>query len=489
MQTSLFGAEFSANRRERKSTGDIRVRLRLKSANLVPISPAAPVQSDLLTPLFASADMQAVLSDRERVRAMLAFEAALAASEAAAGLIPADAASAIEGACASFEPDIEAIGEATRRAGNPAIPFVKALTAHCTEPGRGWVHWGATSQDVIDTANALVFGRAMALIDRETVALGDALAARAEAHRSTVMPGRTLLQPALPITFGFKLAGWLAMLMRCRTAIKTAADQGLVLQFGGAVGTLAAIGSKAAIVREDLGRRLDLPVPDIAWHTARDGSARIGTELAILTEALAKIAGDIALLMQAEVGEAAEPAGPGRGGSSTMPQKRNPVAAPAVRANAMRASGLASALLSAMPQEHERGAGGWHAEWTILPDLFEIAAGALGHVTETIADLEVRPQRMRANLDIGNGTLMSEALMMALAPTLGRHEAHHVVETAARRAIAEDRPLADICREAAEIVDGLGLEGIATALDPCTYLGIAEATVDTIVARWKAIRN
>ncbi|MCT8972865.1 3-carboxy-cis,cis-muconate cycloisomerase [Microbaculum marinisediminis] len=447
------------------------------------------MRSDLLSPLFASAEMQTVLSDRERVRAMLAFEAALAASEADAGLIPADAAAAITAACASFEPDMAAIGDATRRAGNPAIPFVKALTAHCAEPGRGCVHWGATSQDVIDTANALMFREAMALIDRETLALGDALAAQAEAHRSTVMPGRTLLQPALPITFGFKVAGWLDMVMRCRAALKTAAEQGLVLQFGGAVGTLAAIGSKATTVRQELGRRLDLPVPDIAWHTARDRGARIGAELAILTEALAKIAGDIALLMQAEVGEAAEPAGSGRGGSSTMPQKRNPVAAPAVRANAMRASGLASALLSAMPQEHERGAGGWHAEWTILPDLFEIAAGALGHVTETIADLEVRPQRMRANLDIGNGTLMSEALMMALAPTLGRQEAHHVVEAAARRAIAENRPLADICRETDEIVDGLGLEGIATALDPSTYLGIAEATVDTVVSRWKTIRN
>lgn len=447
------------------------------------------MRSDLLSPLFASAEMQTVLSDRERVRAMLAFEAALAASEADAGLIPADAAAAITAACASFEPDLAAIGDATRRAGNPAIPFVKALTAHCAEPGRGWVHWGATSQDVIDTANALVFRHAMALIDRGTLALGNALAAKAEAHRSTVMPGRTLLQPALPITFGFKVAGWLDMVMRCRVALKSAADQGLLLQFGGAVGTLAAIGNKANTVRQELGRRLDLPVPDIAWHTARDRGARIGAELAILTEALAKIAGDIALLMQAEVGEAAEPAASGRGGSSTMPQKRNPVAAPAVRANAMRASGLASALLSAMPQEHERGAGGWHAEWAILPDLFEIAAGALGHVVETIAGIEVRPQRMRANLDIGNGTLMSEALMMALAPTLGRHEAHHVVEAAARRAIAENRPLADICRETDEIVDGLGLEGIATALDPSTYLGIAEATVDTVVSRWKTIRN
>ncbi len=451
--------------------------------------PAGPVHSDLLTPLFASAEMRALLSDAERIGAMLAFETALAASEAEAGLIPAEAAAAIAAACETFVPDVAALGEETRRAGNPAIPFVKALTVHCPEPGRGWVHWGATSQDVIDTASVLVFRKALALIDRDVVALGDALAARAEAHRSTVMPGRTLLQPALPITLGFKLAGWLDTAMRCRAALRSAADLGLVLQFGGAVGTLAAVGGHAKAVRDGLGRRLDLPVPDIAWHAARDRFARIGAELAILTEALAKMAGDVALLMQAEVGEAAEPAGPGRGGSSTMPQKRNPVAAPAVRAGAIRAGALATALLSAMQQEHERGAGGWHAEWTILPDLFDVAAGALGHMIETIAGLEVRPERMRANLDIGNGTLMAESLMMALAPTIGRHEAHHVVGDAARRAIAEDRPLADICRQTEAIAGVLGGDGIARALDPSTYLGAAEATVDAVVSRWKTRRN
>ncbi len=444
------------------------------------------MHSDLLTPLFSTAEMCAVLSDDSRLRAMLAFEAALARAEAATAIVPADAATSITAACENFEPDIAALAEATRRSGNPAIPFVKALTTHCPEPGKGWVHWGATSQDAIDTAASLVGRDAVAVLDAQIKALGAGLARQAEAHRATVMPGRTLLQPALPVTFGFKLAGWLDMLTRCRASLQSAADQALVLQFGGAVGTLAAIGDEGGEVRAALGRELDLPVPDIAWHTLRDRVARLGSELAILTGALAKMAGDVALLMQAEVGEAAEPAGPGRGGSSTMPQKRNPVAAAAVRANATKAAGLAASLIAAMPQEHERGAGGWHAEWTILPELFELASGALAHMHETVSGIDVRDDRMRENLDIGNGTLMSEALMMALAPEMGRLEAHHIVEAAAKQAIAEDIPLRAICLETHQIVDALGADGIDEALDPSRYLGIAEMTVDKVVSRWSA---
>jgi 3-carboxy-cis,cis-muconate cycloisomerase len=444
------------------------------------------VHSDLLTPLFSTAEMRAVLSDDSRLQAMLAFEAALARAEAAAGIVPADAAISITAACESFQPDIAALADATRRSGNPAIPFVKALTAHCPEPGKGWVHWGATSQDVIDTAASLVGQRAMVVLNFQIAEFGDALLHKARDYRSTVMPGRTLLQPALPVTFGFKLAGWLDMLTRARANLRSAADEALVLQFGGAVGTLAAIGDEGGEVRAALGKELDLPVPDIAWHTLRDRVARLGSELAILTGALSKMAGDVALLMQAEVGEAAEPAGPGRGGSSTMPQKRNPVAAAAVRANATKAAGLAASLIAAMPQEHERGAGGWHAEWTILPELFELASGALAHMVETADGIEVREDRMRENLDIGNGTLMSEALTMALAPQMGRLEAHHIVEAAAKQAIADDIPLREVCRETPEIVDTLRVDGIDAALDPSRYLGIAGMTVDKIVSRWRA---
>jgi 3-carboxy-cis,cis-muconate cycloisomerase len=447
------------------------------------------VDSALLSSLFTTRAMREVLGDESRIDAMLAFEAALARAEADAGIIPPDAAEAIEAACRSFTADTRALAAATRTAGNPAIPLVKALTAHCAEPGRGWVHWGATSQDVIDTATSLVGRRAVALLDSELIRLCDGLAALALAHRDTVMPGRTLLQPALPITLGFKAAQWLDMTMRCRERLGAAAADACLLQFGGAVGTLAALGVAAATVRERLGQLLELPVPHLAWHTSRDRIARLGCEVAVLTGTLAKIAGDVALLMQAEIAEAFEPAAPGKGGSSTMPQKRNPVAAPAVRAAALRANGLAADLISALPQEHERGAGGWHMEWTVLPDLLLGAAGALSHVGEVIEGLEVDPARMRANLETGGGTLMSEALMMALAPRLGRLEAHRLVADLARRTITGGPTLRRLAEQDETVLAVLGREGIAEAFRPEAYLGVAGASIDEAVARWTRRRD
>lgn len=447
------------------------------------------METGLLSSLFTTPAMRETLSDASRIAGMLAFEAALARAEADAGVIPPHAAEAIEEACRTFSADIGSLAAATRTAGNPAIPLVKALTAHCPEPGRGWVHWGATSQDVIDTAASLVGCRAASLLDDDLVRLCDGLAALAAAHRDTVMPGRTLLQPALPVTFGFKAAQWLDMAMRCRDRLREAADAACILQFGGAVGTLAALGPAAEPVRQALGRLLGLPVPPLAWHTARDRIARFGCELAVLTGALAKVAGDIALLMQAEVGEAFEPAAPGKGGSSTMPQKRNPVAAPAVRAAALRANGLGADLISALPQEHERGAGGWHMEWTVLPDLFLGAAGALSHVREVVEGLEVDPVRMRANLEIGGGAMMAEALMMALAPQLGRHEAHHLVERLVKQAVAGNRSLRETALEDEAAVSALGPDRIERALQPDGYLGVAGASIDEAVARWACRRT
>jgi len=444
--------------------------------------------SDLLSDLFTTPAMRRILSDANRISAMLAFEAALATAEADNGVIPLEAANTIQTACDTFQADIAALAAATRSAGNPAIPFVKALTSHCDEPGRGFVHYGATSQDLIDSASALVCREAVDLIEQEILRLGDALETLAEAHRETPMAGRTLLQPALPITFGFKVAGWLDMVTRSKAAIRHAANEALTLQFGGAVGTLASIGPAAQTVRMALAARLNLPLPAVTTHTARDRVVRLGSELTILAGALAKIATDIALMMQAEIGEASEPAGPGRGGSSTMPHKRNPVAAPAVRAAAMRANGLQATLLSALVQEHERGAGGWHAEWTALPELFDCLSGALSHMAEAAEGLEVRPERMRANLGIASGAMMSEALMMALAPEIGRHTAHHLVQELARQAIETARPLAEIVRENDTVTGILSAGEIAAALDPLSYLGLSDAAVDMAVSSWRAHR-
>lgn len=447
------------------------------------------MDSALLSSLFTTRAMREALADESRIAAMLAFEAALARAEADAGVIPVDAADAIDAACRSFTPDAGALAAATRTAGNPAIPLVKALTAHCPEPGRGWVHWGATSQDVIDTATSLVGRRAFALLDADLVRLCDGLAALAATHRDTVMPGRTLLQPALPVTLGFKAAQWLDMTTRCRDRLAAAAGDACILQFGGAVGTLAALGSSGPTVRGRLGLLLTLPVPPLAWHTSRDRIARLGCEVAVLTGTLAKIAGDVALLMQPEVAEAFEPAAPGKGGSSTMPQKRNPVAATAVRAAALRANGLAADLIAALPQEHERGAGGWQMEWTVLPDLMLGAAGALSHVVEVIEGLEIDPARMRVNLETGGGTLMAEALMMALAPRLGRPEAHRLVADLARRSIAGGAPLRRLAEQDESVLAVLGREGIADALRPEGYLGVAGLSVDDAVARWAQQRD
>jgi 3-carboxy-cis,cis-muconate cycloisomerase len=453
------------------------------------ITPGTQVTSQLLAPLVSTPQMCAVFDDAARIRAMTAFEAALAEAESETGVIPADAARSIGEACANFVPDLEALGRAARQQATPAIPFVKALTAHCPEPARGWLHWGATSQDVVDTALVLQLREAMTLLETDIAGLGEALVARAGQHRLTAMAGRTLLQPALPITFGFKCAGWLDAVSDSRAALAAAADQALVLQFGGAVGTLAALGPAATQVRAALGRSLGLPVPDMAWHTARGRLVRLCGELTILCGTLAKIAGDIALLMQAEIAEAAEPAATGRGGSSTMPHKRNPVAAAAVRAAALRANGLMSTLYNAMPHEHERGVGGWHAEWETVPGLFMLTAGALSHVRETIEGLEVDAGHMHANLDISGGAMMAESLAMALAPHIGRAAAHDLVGELVRRSAASGSSLVQIASRDDRVTDRLDAASIAEALDPAGYLGIAETGIDAVLARWESVAN
>lgn len=444
--------------------------------------------SELLAPIFGSDSMRAVFDDAARIRAMLTFEAALAGAEADAGVIPEDAAALIAAACETFRPNIRELGHAAREQSAPSIPFVKALTAHCPEEARGWVHWGATSQDVIDTALVLQMREGCALIEADIDALGDLLAALATDYRSTVMAGRTLLQPALPITFGFKCAGWLDALADARTGLARATGDALVLQFGGAVGTLSALGEDGEAVRQALGRRLELPVPAAPWHTNRTRIVRLCGELALLANVLSKIAGDMALLMQPEIGELAEPAGDGRGGSSTMPHKRNPVSAVAVRANAHRVNGLVSTLQNAMAHEHERGAGGWQVEWTTVPELFELAAGSLAHLRATLDGLTVDAGRMRANLEVGGGTMMAEALMMALAPHTGRLNAHHLIGELARKASETGASLGDVAKQDSRVIEQLGPAEIDRAVTPDSYLGRAEDTVDAVLARWKEIR-
>ena len=438
--------------------------------------------SALFSPIFASAAVGEIFSDRSRLQAMLDFEAALAAAEAEVGIIPATAVAPIKSAADAGLYDIAEIGKAAALAGNVAIPLVKALTAKVNEKARGYVHWGATSQDAIDTGFALCARRAIAIMRTDLAASMQALAALIEKHRGTVMAGRTLMQQALPITFAYKAAVWLSGLTHAAERLKRAEADALALQFGGAAGTLAALGADGAKVRSALAARLELKEAPITWHVERGRVFDIAAALAGLSGAASKIATDVLLLMQTEVAEAFEPTAPGKGGSSTLPHKRNPVGAAAIRANHQRVSGMMATITMGLEQEHERSAGAWAAEWETLPELFALSAGSLERLREMVAGLEVDPARMRANLDASLGLPLAESLMMVLAPKIGRMEAHHRVEAASKLARASNRPLAEVAKAEPAIAGNISGEEIDRALDPKSYLGSAEQMIDAALS-------
>ncbi len=442
--------------------------------------------SPLLSPIFASATVAGIFSDQAVIQAMLDFEAALAEAEAEVGVIPATAVAPIKSACDADLFEIEEIGRSAALAGNVAIPLVKALTGKVTEKARGYVHWGATSQDVIDTAFMLCAKQALPRIRQELLLALRALVALTEKHRGTIMPGRTLLQQALPITFGFKAAGWLSALAGAALRLRHVEARALALQFGGAAGTLAALGAEGAKVKSALAKRLDLGEAPTSWHADRGRIFDIATSLAGLSGASAKISGDVLLLMQTEVGEAFEPAAAGKGGSSTLPHKRNPVGAAAIRANHRRITGLMTTITIGLEQEHERSPGAWAAEWETMRELFVLAAGSVERLKELLAGLEVDAARMRANLDATLGLPLAESLMMALAPKIGRMEAHHRVEAAAKLAIASGRALVEVAKAEPAIAGNLSAQEIDRALDPRNYLGSVDTMIDAALAEAKS---
>src|SRR5258707_2894037 len=385
-----------------------------------------PEPSDLL---FSTPGMAAAFSPEAHVRGMLAFEAALARAEARAGIIPQEAATVIAANCREELFDVAALYREAAVAGTPAIPLVRMLTAQVDGDAKRFVHWGATSQDAIDTALMLQVRDGLHLLVDGLLGVCAACATHARQHRHTLMAGRTLLQQALPITFGLKSARWLALAVRQVRALREHRDRTLVVQLGGAAGTLASLGSNGLRVVELLSAELGLAVPDLPWHTERDRIAGIAATLGIVAGAMAKIAGEVVLLGQTEVGEASEGAAPGKGGSSAMPQKHNPVDATLAIAPARLAVGVVPVILSAMAQEHERAAGGWQSEWAAIPDLFHYTAAAVERVGEAVSGLQVDPARMKANLDLTGGLIMAEALTMALALHLGRPEAQRIVQS------------------------------------------------------------
>ncbi|MDN0075174.1 3-carboxy-cis,cis-muconate cycloisomerase [Crenobacter sp. SG2303] len=439
----------------------------------------------LLDPLFRAGECRAVFSDAAALQCMLDFEAALAHAEAAVGVIPSDAVDPIAAACHAELYDLDAIAHDAARAGNLAIPMVKHLTARVKDTDASaarYVHWGATSQDAIDTGFVLQLKRALSVVEADLQRLIVALARRTAEHRHTVMVGRTWMQHALPTTLGLKLAGTLDALLRHRQRLTELTPRVLALQFGGAAGTLASLGDAGMLVAERLAEQLQLTLPATPWHGQRDRVAEVAAWFGSLTGTLGKLARDVSLLMQTEIGEVAEPAGAGRGGSSTMPHKRNPVSSAVVLAAAQRVPALVGTVFSAMVQEHERGLGGWHAEWEVLPELIQLSAGALSVSAELVEGLEVHPDAMRANLDVTGGLIMAEAVTMALGEALGRLDAHKLVEEKCRQAQAEGRHLKTVLAEEPKITMHLSTAELERLLDPVNYTGVADTLIGRVLA-------
>jgi 3-carboxy-cis,cis-muconate cycloisomerase len=430
----------------------------------------------LIDSLATTEPLANIFSDEQVLQAMLDVESALARAEARLNIIPLDAAEAIAAAANADAFDIAAMARETSRAGTPAIPLVKALTerVRASDPNAArFVHWGATSQDVTDTALILLLRRARSILARDQKRLIDALRALSEKHEGTVMLGRTLLQPAPPVTFGLKAAGWFAAIRRGWGRIDTRFAEAEQVQFGGASGTVSSLGDKGIAVGQALAEDLGLRYPDAPWHTHRDSLAALLAACGVQCGSLGKMARDIALLMQGEVGEAAEPGGDGRGGSSTMPHKRNPVACSLTLASAHRVPGLLASFLSAMVQEHERGVGGWQAEWPIVASIVQATGLAVASMAEVAEGVSVDEPRMRVNIDATRGNIFAERVMMLLGATLGRDVAHKLLEEATHKSAAEHRRLMEVLAENPDVTRVIHAATLARLDSPEDYLGMA----------------
>ncbi|MGA8492210.1 MAG: 3-carboxy-cis,cis-muconate cycloisomerase [Terriglobales bacterium] len=431
----------------------------------------------LIESLATTAALSDLFSDQSILQAMLDFEIALARVQARLKIIPRAAAGAIAAAAKVEGFDPAALADATLRAGTPVIPLVQALTERVRtidSTAAKFVHWGATTQDVADTALVLVLKRAQPIFETDITRLENALKRLATEHRATAMLGRTLMQPAPPTTFGLKAAGWLNAISRSHQRVNNAFAETLILQFGGATGTLASLGERGLVVGRALADELGLGFPDAPWHTHRDRLAELVCACGILTGSLGKMARDISLLMQGEVGEASEPSGPGRGGSSTMPHKRNPTGCSLTLAAAVRVPGLVAGFLSAMVQEHERALGGWQSEWPTVSGIIQTAGLAAASMAEVAEGLTVDPVRMRTNIAATHGVIFAERAMMLLGDKLGRDVAHKLLEEATRKSVAEERSLTDVLADMPDVTHHLDSAMIRELDVPEQYLGMAD---------------
>ena len=432
-----------------------------------------------LNPLVIAPDeLAAVFGDRATVQAMLDVEAALARAEAECGVIPPEAAGPIVAACDASMYDLDALAAGARQGGTVAIPLAKALgdrVRAADTAAAGSVHFGATSQDIVDTALVLQLTEAGRLLVAGAERLAGAVAALTRLHAGTPMLGRTLLQPGPPITFGLKAAGWLGAVRRGLDRLEAARAEMGILQLGGAVGTLAALGDRGLAVSAAMARLLGLRLPPAPWHGHRDRLAAFAAAAAILGGTAGKIARDISLMMQAELGEVAEPVVAGRGGSSTMPHKRNPVGCVTALAAANRLPGLLASVMAGMVVEHERGAGPWQAEAGLHAEICLATGGALAAMADVADGLQVFPDAMAGNIAALRGLVLAERLMLALAPTLGRHEAHTLVERLVAR--CKDGGTLQAAAAAEPLVTGI-LPSLDTIFDPAGYLGSNSAFIE-----------
>ena len=439
--------------------------------------PSTVFDSAIFRDMFGTPAMRAIFSDEGAVARYVAVEVALAAAEARIGLIPKDAAETIRRNADPASLDLSKLKAETDLVGYPIVGVVHQLAKQCGEAGR-YVHWGATTQDIMDTATVLQVRDALALVDADLEAIEKALAGLADKHRRTVMAGRTHLQHALPVTFGYKAAVWLGMMQRHRQRLAELRPRVLVGQFAGAAGTLASLGDKGLAVHDALMHELGLGTATMPWHVARDGLAEAVSFLALVGGSLGKIATDVMLMMQTEVAEAFEPFLQGRGSSSTMPQKRNPISCELIVASSRIVRQSAGLMLDAMLADHERATGPWHLEWVALPEAFIASSGALRQARFMLEGLIVDAGRMRLNLDLTGGLIVAEAVMMALAEHTGRQAAHDVVYGACRAALDKGTTLLAELERNGEVTKHLDKAQLAALTDPVNYLGSAQAMID-----------
>ncbi len=443
---------------------------------------AVGVSSGIFRDIFSTEPMRRIFADENRIQKYLDIEAALARAQARLGIIPQDASDEICRHCSVKEYDFAKLKAQTERIGYPVLPVVQQLVALCRDGLGEWCHWGATTQDITDTATILQIREALDLVEADIVGIADALASLAKRYRDTPMAGRSNLQQAVPITFGYKCATWLAAFERHRQRLREMRPRVLVGEFGGAAGTLSSLGTRGLDVQAALMKELGLGQPEIAWHTVRDRIAEVGCFLGLVTGICGKIAFDVKLMMQTEIEEVYEPFHEGRGSSSTMPQKRNPISCVYITATTSLVRQHVAALLDAMVEDHERATGPWEIEWIAVPEIFSLAAGALAQTRFMVSGLVVDEKKMRANLDITRGLIVSEAVMMGLGPHIGRQYAHDLVYDICRQVVATGRTLLDLLAENKEVAKHLDRAALEKLCDPANYLGQAGEMVDRVLA-------